>query len=159
MSIPTRLTDYLAQQGSRFEVCMHRYSHSSAETARSAHVRPAQLAKSVLLEDERGYLLAVLPADKLVMLGELSALLDRRGLHLADEDSISTLLPDCEPGALPAVGMAWGIETVVDEELEDNPVVYVEGGDHERLLKMSREQFHTLMSAAHHGRFCRVSWH
>jgi Ala-tRNA(Pro) deacylase len=43
---------------------------------------------------------------------------------------------------------------VVDDALETRPVVYVEAGDHERLLRLSHDQFHELMRSARHGRFC-----
>jgi hypothetical protein len=54
-------------------------------------------------------------------------------------------------GAVPAVGMAWGLETVVDDELSGNEVVYMEAGDHERLLRLGRDQFAALMRDARHG--------
>lgn len=50
--------------------------------------------------------------------------------------------------------MAWGIETLVDDALEASAVVYIESGDHECLLQVAHEQFHDLMRAARHGRFC-----
>jgi Ala-tRNA(Pro) deacylase len=159
MSIPSRLTNYLDQHGARYEVCPHEHSHSSAETARSARVQPGQLAKSVILEDDAGCVMAVVPADKSVMLGEVARMLGRRELRLSDERRIATLFTDCEAGAVPPVGMAWGMETLVDDELETAPMVYLEGGDHECLLRMSHDQFHELMSGARHGHFSRTPTH
>ncbi|HEU4649962.1 MAG TPA: YbaK/EbsC family protein, partial [Croceibacterium sp.] len=135
MSIPERLSNYLDQRGVRYEVCTHEHSRSSAETARAAHVPPHQLAKSVIVEDDAGCLMAVVPADRDVLLGPLSRLLERKHLRLADESRIAALFSDCDRGAVPALGMPWGIETVVDDELEANEVVYFEAGDHERVLR------------------------
>ena len=154
MSVPTRLSSYLDQRGVRYEVCAHEHSRSSAQTARTAHVPPHQLAKSVILEDDAGCVMAVVPADRRVRLGQLSRMLDRERLRLADEARIATLFTDCDRGAVPALGMAWGVETVVDDELEANEVVYIESGDHECLLRLSNDQFHELMLAARHGHFC-----
>ncbi len=159
MSISHRLTDYLDGQGTEYEICEHEPSRTSAETARSAHVPPGQLAKSVLLEDDSGCMLAVVPSDKSVMLGQLSEMLGRKRLHLCDEQRIASMFDDCVPGAVPPVGMAWGVETIVDDELDASDVVYLEGGDHERLLRMSAEQFRELMSPALHGHFCRERMH
>ena len=159
MSIPTHLYSYLDQRGARYEICPHEHSRTSAETARSAHVPQHQLAKSVVLEDEAGCLMAVIPADKAVMLGELARLLGRKELRLAYESRIAMLFEDCDLGAVPPVGMAWGIETIVDDELDASEVVYLEGGDHERLVKMSHDQFHMLMSAQKHGHFCKTPTH
>jgi len=157
--IPSRLSSYLDQHGVRYDICPHTHSHSSAETARSAHVPPGQLAKAVLLEHDDGCVMAVIPADKNVMLHEVSRMLGHKELHLADENRIASLFEDCERGALPPLGMAWGIETVVDDELEACDEVYLEGGDHEQLLRISRDQFHALMSDARHGRIAKATLH
>ncbi|WP_309681198.1 YbaK/EbsC family protein [Polaromonas sp.] len=159
MPIPARLSSYLDQRGTRYEIHAHRPSRCSAETARVAQVLPRQLAKSVMLEDDTGCVMVVVPADKTVMLGHLSQLLGRKALHLSDENRIALLFEDCDRGAVPAVGMAWGIETLVDDELETSEGVYMESGDHQRLLHMSHEQFHELMSAARHGHFCKTPLH
>lgn len=159
MSIPSRLSSYLDERGARYEIHTHQPSRSSAETARTAQVLPHQLAKSVILEDDTGYVMAVIPADKTVMVGHLSQLLGRKELRLSDENRIASMFQDCDLGAVPPVGMAWGIETIVDDELEANDVVYLEGGDHERLLRMSHDQFHDLMSVARHGHFCKMPLH
>jgi Ala-tRNA(Pro) deacylase len=154
MTIPARLSSYLDQCGARYEVCTHEHSRSSAETARTAHVPPHQLAKSVIVEDDAGRVMAVVPADRIVLLDQLARLLDREDLRLVDERSVALMFADCDHGAVPALGMAWGVETVVDDELEAGEVVYVEAGDHERLLRLSSEQFRELMRSAQHGHFC-----
>jgi len=156
MSIPTRLASYLDQRDADYDVRTHELSRTSAETARSAHIPPHQLAKSVVLEDDDGCLLAVLPADSTVQLAEISDLLDRRALRLAKENRIAELFDGCDRGAVPAVGMAWGVETIVDEDLiSNNDEIYMESGDHERLLHMSGQQFQQLMGEQRHGRFCK----
>ena len=80
-------------------------------------------------------------------------------LRLSDDGRFAALFDGCERGAVPPVGMAWGIETLVEDELEAGEVVYLEGGDHASLLRMSREQFRQLMSSARHGRFSQVPVH
>ena len=90
----------------------------------------------------------------MVKLGQLARLLERKHLHLADEDRIAELFADCDRGAIPGLGMAWGIETIVDYELEASAVVYIEAGDHEHLLRLSHDQFHALMLGARDGHFC-----
>ena len=55
--------------------------------------------------------------------------------------------------------MAWGLETIVDDELESNDVVYLEGGDHELILRMPHEEFERLMQDALHGHICSPMVH
>ena len=155
MSIPLRLTQYLDQQGVDYDIWSHRPSRTSAETARLAHVQPAQLAKPVLLEDNDGYLMAVIPSDRRVEVGRLAQLLQRKGLRLSDERWIATRFTDCDPGTAPSLGMPWGVETVVDETLESPSTVFLECGDHECLLQMTHNEFHRLMRSQRHGRFSR----
>ena len=159
MSMPLRLSGYLDARGARYEVRAHQPSHSSAETARVAHILPHQLAKSVIVEDDSRCMMAVLPADRAVVLGHLARLLGRKELRLSDETRIAMLFDDCDRGAVPPVGMAWGLETIVDAALEASDVVYMESGDHQHLLQMSQAQFHALMSTAQHGHFCKAPLH
>lgn len=147
-----RLQDYIDRHQVRYDVCSHPLSHSSSETARAAHVPAHCLAKSVMLEDERGCVMAVLPADARVELDALGRTLGRT-LRLMPEARLNVLFDDCEPGAVPPVGMAWGIETVVDERLDRQPEIWLEGGDHRQLLHLQREQFLALMHAAQHAAF------
>ena len=60
---------------------------------------------------------------------------------------------------LEAVGMAWGVDMVVDEALEASDVIYMEAGDHESLLQMAHEDFHMLMRGAAHGKISRRTMH
>ena len=153
MSIPSRLSTYLDRCGTRYEICTHQLSRGSVQTARSAHVPPHQLAKPVIVEDDDGCVMVVLPADRKVQLAPLSRLLGRSHLRLAEKSRVEALFADCEHGAVSALGMAWDIETVIDDELEANEVVFMEGGDRERLLRMSHDQLHALMRAERHGQF------
>jgi Ala-tRNA(Pro) deacylase len=156
MSISPTLVNYLQQSGARYDLCPHAHSRTSAETARLAHVPERLLAKSVVLEDDAGCVVAVVPADSRVRVSALARMLGRTALRLSDEATIRELFKDCDPGAVPAFGMAFGLETAVDEELERSADIYVESGDHEQLLHMSRGQFMELMNHARHGHFSRM---
>jgi Ala-tRNA(Pro) deacylase len=157
--MPSRLSNYLQRCGIRYDVLSHSHSHSSAETARTAHVAPHQLAKSVVLEDDEGCVMAVVPADARVNIGTLARTLGRETLHLSDEQRLCELFPDCDRGAVPAVGMAWGMDTVVDDSLAENAELFIEAGDHDMVIKMSRQQFQELMREARHASFCRPAAH
>jgi Ala-tRNA(Pro) deacylase len=160
MQIPNRLEAWLAARGARYDICTHPKSRSSPETARAAHLDAHQLAKAVVLEDENDVcLVALVPADRHVQIGRLAQLLNRPHLHLADEARVTELFGDCVPGAVPALGMAWGLETVVADELEEPDAVYLECGDHEALVRLTHAQFSQLMQSAWHGRFCAARVH
>ena len=101
-----------------YDVLTHPHTATSGESAQASHVPGTRLAKSVVLEDERGYVMVVLPASRHVDLGELHRQLNR-DLGLATETELGTLFSDCEIGALPAIGPAYGLETVIDDAIAE----------------------------------------
>jgi Ala-tRNA(Pro) deacylase len=61
------------------------------------------------------------------------------------ESELGSLFADCEIGALPAIGPAYGMETFIDDTIAEQPDIYFEAGDHEQLIHVSAEAFETLM--------------
>ncbi len=154
MAMANRVVNYLLEQDVDFDLLDHPHSATSMESAQLAHVPGDRIAKSVVLEDERGYLLAVLPATCRVDLGELHRQ-TRRNLGLATEYELGALFEDCEPGAVPPLGPAYDMETIVDETLAEQPDIYFEAGDHEQLVHVSGEVFEALLGEAQHTDFSR----
>ncbi|CAB3798513.1 aminoacyl-tRNA deacylase [Pararobbsia alpina] len=154
MSMSATLQDCLRSKGSQYEIVHHPHSHSSIETAAAAHIPGDRLAKTVLFEDEHGYVAAVLPSTYAVRLSELWEKTGRR-LLLAKEIDLRDLFKDCEVGALPPVCTAYGMQTYLDENLARQPDVYFEAGDHEVLIHMGMDQFLNLMDRAERARFAR----
>jgi Ala-tRNA(Pro) deacylase len=153
MTIATTVSKYLAEYDVPYDVMGHTHTASSAESAAVAHVPGDRLAKSVVLEDDQGYLMVVLPANRRLDLSELQRQL-KRNLELASEYELGNLFSDCEIGALPAIGPAYGLETLVDDAIAEQPEIYFEAGDHEQLIHVSSEVFETLMGEAiRHGHF------
>ena len=152
MAIAHTVESYIGQRGIHYDVVSHAHSHNSAETAQLAHVPGNRLAKSVVLEDDQGFVLAVLPSTCHIRLGKLSREMNRR-LRLATEKDLPGLFGDCELGAIPPVGLAYGVSTVMDDGMAEQPEIYFEAGDHEQLIRMKREDFRTLMDHAGHARF------
>ena len=152
MAIATRLKKYLEQHRVDYDVVPHHHTSSSMATARAALIPAGSLAKSVLLEDDRGYLMAVLPANCRLDLGRLHHMLQRE-IGLATEQEVAAVFQDCELGAVPPVGMAYGLEVIVDDGLSEQSDIYFESGDHRALLHISHTQLPGLLPGARHGRF------
>lgn len=155
MSIAPKLQDCLARNRIAYELLAHRHTMSSMETAAAAHVPGDRLAKGVVIEDAQGYLLAVVPSTYHVKLADLGRLLEREGLRLAAEEELKTLFSDCEIGAVPPVGGAYGLPAVVEEDLARQPDVFFEAGDHEHLVHVGQADFARLLGDAprvHFGR-------
>lgn len=150
MTMSITLQKYLARQGIPYDIVPHRHTATSMNAANSAHVPAARVAKPVILEDERGYLMAVIPANQHVKIAKVNRALGRQ-MGLATEAELINLFNDCEPGAIPPVGDAFGIETIVDDELTQSPEIYMEAGDHEDLIHLKGVSFRKLMKGAQHA--------
>lgn len=68
-------------------------------------------------------------------------------MGLAVEKELVELFRDCDPGAIPAIGAAYRIDTIVDESLLQQPDVYFEAGDHEALVHVKGPAFGAMMTA------------
>ena len=152
MSIANTVKRYLDSHAVRYEILPHPHTSTSHETADAAFIWDDQLAKSVLLEDEGGYVMAVLPASHRVDLRKLRSQLDRE-LEFATESELGELFSDCEVGAVPPLGAAYGIPVVYDERLWGLTSIYFEAGNHEDLIFMRGSEFLGLLAYARHGDF------
>jgi len=140
MAIAITLREYLDDHGLSYEEIEHVRTDSALTTSEAAHVPGDRMAKSVLLGDSDTYLLAVVPATYRVRLEEVARLTGRR-FRLISEDEIEEAFSDCEIGAIPPLGVPYGIETLIDSNLMSQPDIYFESGDHGRLLHMSIDSF------------------
>lgn len=154
MAIALTIQEFLDWEEVEYSVIRHPFTMTSIDTALVADVPPDHLAKTVVLVDENGFVMVVLPADEHVDLQRLRNIF-RRDFDLANEEEIEELFYDCEQGAIPALGEAYGFEMLVDDKLlRYRDDIYVEGGDHCALIKLNSHDFKHLMAHAEHGHFC-----
>lgn len=153
MEISETLLAYLDSRDINYDRLSHRHTESSVNSAHAAHIPEEQLAKSVILEDDKGYVMAVVPAHAHVKIGELNRLLNRK-MGLATEVELLPLFNDCELGAIPPVGQAYGMETIVDRGLDDCSDVYFESGNHVDLIHIRGDAFRELMKETRHASIC-----
>ena len=152
MGIAMKLSDYLTASHVPYEVLSHAHSGNSMQTAKASNVPARCLAKAVVLEDDTRAVMAVLPASRRLELREFQASNGAR-FRLAPESELKYLFRDCEPGAVPPFGAAYGIETVWDDSLMEQSDIYFEAGDHETLVHMRAQDFIALMKGARHMAF------
>lgn len=152
MTIAPTIQEHLSSHDADYNVLEHPQTFCASQTAQKSHISGSLIAKGVVVKDNQGYLMAVLPAVNHIWFEELNALTERN-LTIAEEEEASQLFFDCELGAFPALGAAYGLEVVLDDSLVEQPDIFIEGGDHASLLHMSGRQFERLMGNALHGHF------
>ena len=122
-------TGYLDEQGVAYEVVEHGERFTAAAEARAAGMEPQNAAKSLLLKDDEGYELVVIPASERLDLKKVRQALDRE-LRLATEQEMEADFAQFELGALPPVGPMLPAPEVVDRRLLEHDRVLCNAGDH-----------------------------
>ncbi len=147
-----RIERFLDEHMIPFDIVAHPHTQTSLATARSARVASGRLAKGVLLQGKECVMVAMIPADQEVHLGRLG-LEQGQEFSLADETSVSELFPGCEPGVIPGLPQAWGVDMVWDDALMAEPDIYLEAGDHERLVHVETKYLWDMFGDAPHCHF------
>lgn len=154
MAMSLTLQRFLSQHSIAYEILSHAPTSTSLNSASAAHIPGSKLAKPVILEDEDGYLMAVIPATEHLKIGKLNQTL-HRSMGLATEMELHDLFADCETGAIPPIGQAFGMETVVDDSLMQCNDVYFEAGDHNELIHVKGSSFRKMMKDSRHTDLCQ----
>ncbi len=150
MAIALTLKSYLDKRGVDYDTVEHSHTQTAMDSAKSAHVPAHQMAKAVVLEDEDGYVVSVLPSNNRLNLSWVSEELNR-DLRLASEPELHALFEDCETGAVPALSEAYGLKVIWDDQLKHASDIYIEAGDHEHLIHLRGVDFQQLMTSLPHS--------
>ncbi|ATG74503.1 hypothetical protein CGX12_12935 [Zobellella denitrificans] len=153
MGMSLRLKEYLDRHQIPYDMVHHAYSEGAAQSAIAGHVPLAQMAKAVILERDDGKsIMAVIPAADKVDLQRLNYLVHGE-VQLAPERTLEQWFNDCDPGAIPALGDPYAIDTLVDDALLGMADVYLESGDHRDLIHVAGDDFRRLARHWQHGQF------
>ena len=145
MNISPSLDTYLKQHQIQYYLLTHPRTETAAAAARLAKIPIECMVKGVLLEDEEGYLMVAVPSNMSVDLSKVH-LKTGRQLKLVREAKLAEILADCEYGAVPALGEAYGIPTLWDDQLAYEPELYFEAGNHREVVHLEHDEFIGLMA-------------
>ncbi|MGM0593860.1 MAG: HDOD domain-containing protein [Pseudomonadota bacterium] len=151
MSHHNPIINYLQREGVAFEPLPLEAADSLYQAAEQAGIPAQQVARAVLLGDEEGVLLAVLPLDRILDFGELFTLTGR-SLEPLERSAGQYLFHDCQAGTIPPVAAPFGLRAVVDTSLLEHDTLYLEPGQRHLLLRLDREGFRRLHRDALFGR-------
>lgn len=146
MAISEKLKAFLNAAKVKYTAAKHPVVYTAQEIAAAQHVPGRQLAKCVLLNTDRGPLLAVLPAVHLVNLKTLKALVGAKTLSIAKEADIRQRFPDVEVGAMSPFGNLYQVPVIVDRALGEAEDIVFNAGSHTETIKMRYREFATLVN-------------
>jgi Ala-tRNA(Pro) deacylase len=132
----TWIHEFLREARVPYTVVPHQPAFTAAEEAAVVHVPGRNWAKVVACLVDGKPIQAVLPATKYIDLASLLDLVGGMDIRLADEEELRRLYPDCEPGAMPPFGPAYGQAVFVDRTLAAEAELVFNAGTHSDAIAM-----------------------
>ena len=145
MRILKQILKYLDDNGILYLHTIHEPAYTARDVAAVEHLPLRDVAKVVVFHSERGYGMAVLPADRLLDLKQLRSTLVLDHLRLATEEELAVLFPEGELGAMPPFGNLYGMDVYVAPELTEEEEIAFNAGSHTELIKMDYQDFERLV--------------
>ena len=143
-----QLTDELTKQRVEYTVVPHMRTQSAMAEARAVGVTAHEVAKTVVVVTDEGYVRAVLAASDLLDLQKLRRAIDSAAKpRLASEAELGAAYPGFELGAVPPFGGPSGDRVVVDKRLAREDTVVLEAGTHDRSVKLHMRDLLALSGA------------
>jgi Ala-tRNA(Pro) deacylase len=136
-----KVVELLDSAGVHYEISQHRPTFTAQQMAAEEHVSGMYVAKPVVVKAGDQYYLCVLPACCKIDFDALKEQLGAQNVELADEDELSSLFSDCAMGAEPPFGQLYGLPTLMDEMLEQDPFIVFQAGTHELAIRMDMQDF------------------
>jgi Ala-tRNA(Pro) deacylase len=139
-----KLKEYLDANRVKYVSIIHSKAYTAQEVAASAHVSGKIMAKTVIVELDGLLAMAVLPANRKIVLQDLREITGSEQVKFASEEQFKARFPDCETGAMPPFGRLYGMETYVASALSENEEIAFNAGSHIELIKLAYADFERL---------------
>lgn len=144
MAVKT-LKDFLDTNKVKYVSIVHSRAFTAQEVAASAHLPGRSMAKVVIVELDGALAMAVLPANRKIVLQELRDVTGSGMVRFALENDFKARFPDCEIGAMPPFGNLYGMDVFVAESLAENEEIAFNAGSHEEIIKLAYDDFERLV--------------
>jgi len=136
------LIDWLAGQDIEYEIHQHDPAFTATATAAAEGVDPRTFAKVVAIASNDGRdALVVLDATDHLDLRKARQALGASEVRLLTEPQLTAMAPDCEVGAIPAVGALFGLTTYADYAVRDDPEISFNAGSHRYSARVDRARW------------------
>jgi Ala-tRNA(Pro) deacylase len=141
----TKLKEFLQKENVRYVSILHATAYTAQEVAASAHVTGKELAKTVIVELDGKMAMAVLAANRKIVLQDLREVTGSDQVKFATEEEFRLKFPECETGAMPPFGNLYGMDVYVAESLTANEQIAFNAGSHSEVIRMSFADFERLV--------------
>lgn len=144
---------FLAVKDIAYTKLPHEYCRSIREVSDITQISADNIARTVLLKDKSGIIMAVLPASYMLDFAELCRNLNRELEPLTEQEIINEVLIDKSHTFCPPVPEMFKLKGVIDSRLFELDEVYLEAGTGVSLVRLDKQNFQQLHSNTWEGSF------
>src|SRR5262252_9794054 len=140
-----KLKEFLDKEGIKYVSIIHSPAFTAQEVAASAHIPGRELAKTVIVELDGEMAMAVLPANRKIVLQDLREVTGSDQVKFATEEEFRLKFPECETGAMPPFGNLYGMDVYLAESLTENEEIAFNAGSHTEAMRLRYHDFERLV--------------
>lgn len=140
-----QLKEFLQKEHIPYVSILHPTAYTAQEVAASAHITGKELAKTVIVQLDGQMAMAVLPANRKIVLQDLREVTGSDQVKFATEEEFRQKFPECETGAMPPFGNLYGMDVFLAEALTENHEIAFNAGTHSEVIRMSLADFERLV--------------
>ena len=141
-----QVKEFLDEHHVKYVSITHSKAYTAQEVAVSAHVPGGSMAKVVIVELDGAMAMAVLPANRKIILPDLHDVTGSDQVRFVPEDKFKNRFPGCEIGAMPPFGNLYGMDVFVADTLAQNREIAFNAGSHEEIIKLAYADFERLVN-------------
>ena len=141
-----KLKAFLDSQNVKYVSVIHSPAYTAQEIAASAHLPGKELAKTIIVTIDGRMAMAVLPANRKVVLQDLREITGSDQVRFLAELKFKDRFPDCELGATPPFGNLYGMKVYAAESLAENEEIAFNAGSHEEIVELAFRDFERLVA-------------
>jgi Ala-tRNA(Pro) deacylase len=145
MAIAQNVAGLLKSSGVAYEILKHPQAFTAQEVAATVHVTGKEVAKTIVVDVDGKFVMAVIPAPHKVSLKLLKEFLGAKEVRLASEGELTQLFPDCEVGAMPPFGNLYNMPVCISAALQDRQELIFNACTHTEVIKISSADFNRLV--------------
>jgi Ala-tRNA(Pro) deacylase len=140
-----KLKEFLDNENIKYVSIVHSTAYTAQEVAASAHITGKELAKTVIVQLDGEMAMAVLPANRKIILQDLREVTGSDQVKFVAEEDFKKKFPDCETGAMPPFGNLYGMTVYVAATLGENEQIAFNAGSHTEVIKLAYKDFERLV--------------
>ncbi len=141
-----KLEKLLDSNNIKYKIHIHKKVYTAFNQAETQHLKPKEVAKSVLIKTDKLYVLAVVPAAKYVDFAKVKKALQVKKVSIAKEKDIKKILKT-NIGLVHPFGNLYKIPVLLDRSLAKQKTLITSAGSYTESIELKIKDFQKITTA------------